>query len=300
MITTLTGEPARVKEQLAAIRQSFLKNATEHDIELLDDLEIDAATYVGAVSTLPLFSEHKLVIIKDITHSKSGVKIDSLVSNADPRVKVVFVESQPDKRSTAYKVLKEKTDLKDLAAKRGNELILYGMERAQQLGLTATRPQVQYLVSVVGENELLLSNELVKLAAAGSCSKETVDTLVDKTPRSKIFDLLKAALNKNIARSLEIYDEQRMQKVEPQAIFGLIVWQLQVLALAKTSSNIEQTAQAAKMSTYPLESANRVVGRVAYSDLQRMIDEASEIDIALKEGANPDQAIKAYISSFSS
>src|SRR3546814_19438404 len=55
------------------------------------------------------------------------------------------------------------------------------------------------------------------------------------TPQSTIFELLDAALSGNTRRALELYEEQRSMKVEPQQIIAMLAWQLHVLAVVKAA-----------------------------------------------------------------
>src|SRR5690606_21428745 len=94
----------------------------------------------------------------------------------------------------------------------------------------------RYLVSRVGQNQLQLSSELQKLLDyQPAVNRQTIDLLTEPTPQSSIFDLLAAAFDGQAKRVLQLYHEQRQQKVEPLNILALAAWQLHILALIKTA-----------------------------------------------------------------
>jgi DNA polymerase III delta subunit len=154
-------------------------------------------------------------------------------------------------------------------------------------------------VERVGIDQALLSNELEKLLTySEELSKETIDLLSESTPQSKVFDLLDAAFSGNKKRALKLYEEQRVQKVEPQLILGMIGWQLQLLAVAKYADG-KSTAAIAKdlgMNPYPISKAARLAHKLSEEELTAMVDSAFEIDVASKSSAlDLDEALKTYI-----
>jgi len=156
-----------------------------------------------------------------------------------------------------------------------------------------------YLVERVGPNQQQLANELNKLITYDSkVTRANIDLLTEKTPQSKVFDLLDAAFGGNKQRALELYEEQRAQKVEPQAIMAMIAWQLKLLALAKTGAgkSAGQIAKDAGLSPYPVQKAQNLARKIDDNKLRAMVSEALEIDEKGKtRNINLDEALKTYI-----
>jgi DNA polymerase III delta subunit len=109
---------------------------------------------------------------------------------------------------------------------------------------------------------------------------------------------LDAAFAGNKGRALKLYEEQRAQKVEPQAILALIAWQLQLLALTKYADG-KSTTQIAKdvgMNPYPISKAARLAHKLKDEKFKEMVDFAFEIDLKSKTSAiDLDEALKTYI-----
>jgi DNA polymerase III delta subunit len=122
--------------------------------------------------------------------------------------------------------------------------------------------------------------------------------LVDSQPQSKVFDLLDAAFSGKKSRALELYEEQRAQKVEPQAILALITWQLQLLALTKYADGKSAAAIAKDvgMNPYPISKAANLSHKLDEEKFKNMVDFAFEIDVKSKTTPlDLDEALKTYI-----
>ncbi|MBX4197110.1 hypothetical protein KW801_00960, partial [Candidatus Saccharibacteria bacterium] len=98
--------------------------------------------------------------------------------------------------------------------------------------------------------------------------------------------------------ALELYDEQRAQKVEPQAIMAMLAWQLDLIALAVygKGKDANSIAKDAGLSPYPLIKAQRLASNISQAKLRTMVDRALELDYKSKTTAlDLDEALKTYI-----
>lgn len=117
-------------------------------------------------------------------------------------------------------------------------------------------------------------------------------------PQSRVFELLDAAFEGNKKRALKLYDEQRAQKVEPQAIMAMISWQLYLLGIVKYSGGKQAGEVAAdlSMNPYPVSKAARLASKLSEEKLKSLVNEAYKIDWKSKTSAlNLDEALKTYI-----
>ena len=122
--------------------------------------------------------------------------------------------------------------------------------------------------------------------------------MTEATPQSRIFELLNAAFSDQKQKALRLYGEQRAQKVEPQEVLAMIVWQLRLIALAKYAGQ-KSPAQISKdsgASEYPLKSAKTLAERVTEEKLQQLVDYILELDLKAKTTSlDLDEALKTYI-----
>jgi len=301
MITTLTGNNFYLtKRRLDELVDSFVKQYGELALEKIDAEEADGQVVLDAVQSLPFLANRKLVIVRNLTTNKDASgQLEQIISSGGDTTDIIFYELSPDKRTTAFKVLKSKTELEEY-----NELDVHGLSKwltdeAKKLGGDISQSDANYLVDRVGASQELLANELDKLLSYSlKITRDNIDLLTVKNPQSKVFDLLDAVFSGNKKRALELYDEQRIQKVEPQAIIALLAWQLELIALAfyGKGKDAYQIAKDAGVSPYPVQKAQRLASKLDDAKLKDLIQQVLVIDERSKSTPlDLDEALKTFI-----
>ena len=301
MKVTLTGSNFYLlKKRLTELSGQFVNDHGDLAIEKIDAQEAESQTILDAVQSLPFLATRKMVVVRDGSANKdlSG-QIEQIIDSAGDTTDLIFYELAPDKRSSYYKVLKSKTQLEEFNETDSRALAKWLADEAKKQGGSLTTADANYLVERVGTNQEQLANELAKLITyEPKISRASIDLLTEKTPQSKVFDLLDAAFAGDKERALELYSEQRAQKVEPQAIMAMIAWQLKLLSLAKLGINksSQQIAKDASLSPYPVMKAQNLARKIDDNKLQTMVAEALEIDEKGKtKNIDLDEALKTYI-----
>jgi DNA polymerase III delta subunit len=145
----------------------------------------------------------------------------------------------------------------------------------------------------------MLFSELNKLLATNkTVSKKLIDDLTEPVPQSSIFDLLEAAFAGNHKRMLELYDEQRRQNVEPQAIIALLAWQLHVIAVCVWAGDqsAQDIARNAKINPYVVQKSMSLARGLQKHQVKTYINRLLELDEATKTSAvQVDDALQAYL-----
>ena len=155
------------------------------------------------------------------------------------------------------------------------------------------------MVERIGTNQSLSASELNKLLTyQDEITRQNIDLLTEPTPQSKVFDLLDAAFGGRKEQALKLYEDQRAQKVEPQAILAMIVWQLQQIAIAKMAGNrsVAEVSRDSGMKEYPLRKAKNLADKLSDNELKKMVSEVFDIDWRGKTTSlDMDEALKTYI-----
>lgn len=289
-----------IKRRLDELVDEFVKEHSELALERIDAEESEPQAILDAVQNLPFLASRKMVVVRNIGANKTASgQIEQIISSAGESTDLIFHEPSPDKRTSYFKVLKSRTQLEEYNEMDLRSLAQWLAEEAKKLSAQLSFADANYLAERVGANQQQLANELEKLATYDpKISRSTIDLLTEKTPQSKVFDLLDAAFGGNKKRALELYEEQRAQKVEPQAIIAMVAWQLRLLALAKLagSRSTQQIAKDAGLSTYPVSKAQGLARKIDNQQLKRLVAEALEIDEKSKTiNINLDEALKTYI-----
>jgi DNA polymerase III delta subunit len=301
MIITLTGiNSFAALQRLNELVTNFVKEHGDLALERIDAEEADAQAILDSLQNLPFLALKKMVVVRSLGQNKQAAeKVEQIISAAGEDTDLVLYDPITDKRTAYFKTLKSKTQLEEFNELDAHSLARWIVGEAEKRGGELSQSNASYLVERVGIGQSLLSNELDKLLAYNpKITRESIELLTELLPQSKVFDLLDAAFSDNKSRALELYEEQRVQKMEPQAILAMIAWQLQLLAVTKYADG-KSTAAIAKdvgMNPYPVSKAASLAHKLEEEKFKKMVDFAYEID--LKSKTTPldlDEAIKTYI-----
>jgi DNA polymerase-3 subunit delta len=299
MIYTVSGDNAFERNRLLKERVArFVEAYGDFALERIRGDEATADQLRAILTSMPFLAERKLVVVYQSGANKEFVETaKEIFADVPDSTDVLLDEPKLDKRTAYYKWLKAHTTFEDCAPLDERRLLAWMVSYTKQHGSALSQSDAAYLLQRVGAEQQRLANELDKLSLfAGTITRERIDDLTVPTPQSKIFDMLDAAFSGDIERALELYDDQRAQRVEPQEIIGMLGWQLRQIALVKTAGN-RDVVREAKMSPYAASKAKRIADRMTLARLKQLVDELTRLDVQSKRSAlDLDLALKAYIS----
>jgi DNA polymerase-3 subunit delta len=301
MVITLTGSNSfLLRRRLNELISKFSDKYGELAVERIDAAETDAQAIIDAISSLPFLTSRKMVLLRDASLNKPAVEqIEQIISAADKTTELILYDPAVDKRTSYFKVLKSQTQLEEFEEMDSRQLARWLVNEAKAQGGSLPPPEANYLVERVGANQELLANELTKLIIYNpTISKESIQLLTEPTPQSRIFDLLDASFGGDKKRALRLYEEQRAQKVEPQAILAMIAWQLQLISVAKAGKGrpAVQISKDSGINPYPLQKATALANKLSDEKIRQLVSEALQIDLGSKTTAlDLDEALKTYI-----
>jgi DNA polymerase-3 subunit delta len=301
MIVTLTGENAyALRAELDGIVQGFLTEHDEFGVERLDGEEAGYARLQEALTSLPFLADKKLVVLRRPGANKEFIEhVEELLAGVPETTDAVIVEPKLDKRLAYYKLLKSKTDFREFKELDVPGLAKWLVAEAGKQAAKIAPGDANYLVQRVGANQQLLANELNKLALYDpQITRRTIDLLTDASPQSTIFELLEAAFAGNAKRIMQLYKEQRVQKVEPPQIIAMLAWQLHVLALIKAARerSTDQIAADARLSPYVVRRSQAIAKRLSVNELKELVSGLLSIDVRSKSSAfDADEALQNYL-----
>lgn len=301
MITTLTGENDSLRQE--AVRQLVDGFVAEHGDMALERLDGEETSYERmheAAQSLPFLSPRKLIVLRAPSANKDfAEKFEDFVGDIAETNDVVLVEPKLDKRLSYYKQLKKDTDFKEFKVLDGPALERYLSEYAAKYGGNLRAADARLLVDRVGTNQLSLQHEVDKLVAYDpKISRANVELLTERTPQSSIFELLDAAFAGNARRAMAMYEEQRGQKVEPQQIIAMLVWQLHILAIVKTAGqrSADTVAKEARLSPFTVRKTQNLARRISLAQLKSLVTQLRQFDVRLKsEGLSADEVVQFYL-----
>lgn len=289
-----------LQQDLRRIVGVFVAEHTDMALEQFDGEEAEFDRMRESLQSLPFLASRKLVVMRAPSANKQFAEAaEGLFAELPETTDVVIVEPKLDKRIAYFKLLKKQKNFKEYNELDTPQFARWLANTVKEQGGSLTMGDATYLVDRVGANQQLLSNEIRKLMHYDKAvTRQVIDLLTDKTPQSTIFELLDAALSGQHKRALDLYQEQRAMKVEPQQILALLGWQLHILALVKTAGERDpgEIAREAKLNPFVVRKSQSVVRRMSLAELKTLIHDVFLLDIRLKsESIDADEALQNLI-----
>lgn len=301
MVRVLSGPNSfALKQALKRLKTEFIKEHGDLALETIDGEEADFGQVISAVESVSLLAPKKLVIVYSLSTTKeASERIEELIKAADQDNELIIVEPKVDRRSTYYKYLKKNTEFEEFSEPDDRQLSAWSVEYAKGLGAKLSFADANYLVQRVGVNQEIVSNELKKLADYdNNISRETIDILTESNPQTTIFNLIDAAFSGDFKTALQIYDEQRTQGDEPLKIFGMIIWQIHLIALAASAEgkSDSEVMQASGLKPFTLNKSRSIARKMGSIRIKEMLAKLVEVDRQMKSSlVDADDALKSLL-----
>lgn len=276
-------------------RNQLLNKLIEQFVEkhgdlALEKIEANTAEYnhiSGAIESLPFLAAKKMVVIYDLSQNKEAAEnIDKLVNLAEETTDLIIVESKLDKRGVYYKTLKKITSFNEFGEMDEAGLTKWLIEETGTRKAKISRADADYLVQRVGADQLRLSNELTKLIQYNSeITRKSIEELTEQSPSSTIFNLVDSIFSGNTKQAIKIYDEQRKLRVEPQAIHGMLVWQMHAVTVASMAPEGASSADIAKdagMSPFVVQKSQKIARSMGRAKIKEFMTLLRDFDYRSK------------------
>lgn len=274
--------------------QNISKPFDELNISKLDFADCGLNTFLDECQTISMFSDKKLVIAENATMFTSGgtKDIDALeqyLNSPNPSTTVVFAvyAEKLDERKKIVKLVKkiakimEFNNEKDIRKYIKNELGTYQI----------SEESINLLIDRVGENELLIQNEINKLKlykGNNIITNEDIIKITHKNINIDTFKLIDHIVNKKNDEAMEMYSEMINQNEEPIKIIVMLANQFrimyQVKELVKIGYSEKEIATKLKLHPYRVKLANQNSRKFKSDTLIKYLKKLSDIDYNIKSG----------------
>lgn len=284
MLYILVGENSfEVSRWLADREATFEGDVTK----VSDPNELEQADLLDLLTARSLFSEQRLVIIKELSSHKSLWEVlPDWLDRLSDEVTLVLVEPKPDKRTRTYKSLigvAEVVECHPWSVKDESKAVGWVGDAAAGYDITLTAQQARRLVKRVGLNQWSLDQALRKLALAGEISLERIDEVIESHPEENIFTLFETALQGD-SRGVSRMMTTLRQTADPYQTLGLLISQsLQLAAIAFAGDRPAQDiARAIKAHPYVVSKMQPIATRITRPAVRFIVETMTEADMQSK------------------
>lgn len=257
-----------------------------------------AKTILDSISTLPIFSDYRLVVVKNSGLFTSGKKneTDELVDNFSELSQstiLVFVESDVDKRNRLFKKVGQVGYAVNFEKITEKELISWIETLFKNEKINVSKEVILKILKTVNLDMNNIEIEVNKLVSFISSEDREltifdIENICSKSLELKIFDLVAAIGEKNPVLALDIYNNMVLMKEAPLMILAMVARQLKILLQCKylleqgTSSN--NIANEIGIPSFTVRDYTNQSKNFNKLELYNSVEKCLKVDVDIKTG----------------
>lgn len=290
--------------------ESIEKSLLSEDLKALNKIVLEGKAELISIQdnceTLPIFSDRKIVIVKNSGFFKASKKaadaskkgksanddLASMLQDLPGHVCLIFYESEVDKRIKAFDTVKKLGLVVEFACQKPEDLVKWVVKRFKALDREIDMPAAARLIENCEQGMTEILNEVEKLTAyVGEKQKVTIpdiEKVCTKSIKSRVFDLTDAIAEKNPSKALMLLNDMVILKEPVPKILFMIARQfrqiLQVKLLQSKGSSMAEIASKLGMLPYIAGKVAKQAGGFSVEKLIKAIEQSLEYDIAVKTG----------------
>lgn len=246
-------EPFLIDQCVNRFKYGLLdENSLDFNYSLFYAGDADIFAIKDTVETLPVFTQRRVVILKNANELKDSewAELESLFKNpVDSTVFVLFAD-KIDKRKKVFKNIIETAHAIEFKKPYDNEIPRWINYYAGQFGLKLTQSAVHRVHRLVGNNlsEIYAQLEKIKIYLDGATAvdAEHVNAVVSNSREESVFDFTKAVGQKDRVRALEQIVTLLDQGQSEVGIVNLLARHMRILLTVRTG--LDQGIGGAKLA----------------------------------------------------
>ena len=299
------NEPFLMDLDVKWIRDALIRSGDEMNLNVFDGDSLNIADLLALADTMPFFSEHRLLIVRESgLFRRGGDTVESWLSDHSEHTQtvIVFVERDEnvDKRSKLYKrvqscgVIVEETKLDRPRLERW---IVRGLERE---GLKIELAALQLMIDRIGSDMYSLRNEVNKLAAYRQGEEairlEDVKKLLPELPDDNIYNMLDAAIMHQPDQALQYYHELVQKQIKTvdilRAMQRLLARLLLICDMREQGFDRASISEASGRKDWQIKKDLALISGLSKPQIQRLLDASVEAEIRPRTGNGSDADIE--------
>ncbi len=281
MTCTLVGNKDFVLKELTSI----LKDFSKEEINIYDLGEHEIKEALEDLNTISLFGK-KVVVVYNFDKLSDSDGLINYLENESDNTLVLVSYKQLDNRKKIVKILKEKTNFKELFNFNIISYIKNNLEDYKMDFMT-----INLLVSYTSSDVFRIDNELNKLKMYKLNEKvitsDDVKKIVKRSYDSTIFDLIEYITNKDIENVYKVYDEIKKEGETPEKIMYTLANHYRLLFQIKNfddEKTDEEIQNEYSLHPYRFTKLKQQASVMNNEDILHILESFADIDIKVKTG----------------
>jgi len=243
--------------------------------------------------TMPFFADRRVIILENSGLCKSGGDaLAEYLKQPAESVIIILVETQTDKRSRLFKVIKDQGRACEFVVQNEQTLKRWIATLAKQDGKRISEAAAEYFLEKTGTDMANIRTEWEKLVCFAMdreiIEQQDIDAVCTQRVSNRIFDMVAAIAEKRQKEALDMYHDLLTLKEPPMGILALIARQfnlmLQVKELQQKGMGSRQIADKVGLAPFIVQKYERQASRFKMRELKEALKACVEADEAVKSG----------------
>ena len=234
-------EPYLIKLYRDKLREAILDDLDQMNYSRFEGKDINLKEVSDIAQTLPFFSDRRLILLQQSGLFATQSELTDILSLAPESTIFIFVEQDVDKRSKAYKFIRDKGNISEMNGLDDKNIKLFIVSLLQPLGKKITQNVADYLLDKTGSDMDSIVNEVEKLISytldRDIITIEDIDAVVTAQITGKIFQMMDAIGLKQQEKALSLYYDLLSVREKPSHILFLIMRHFNILLQVKDLSS---------------------------------------------------------------
>ncbi|HSP07049.1 MAG TPA: DNA polymerase III subunit delta [Acidobacteriota bacterium] len=305
-VVTFLGDETFLKERaLEAVLKRFLDEESRHyNYRCLVGEEIKDTSFLEEASTLPMFSDLKVIYIKnaeilDKNLSRFKEYMERYLQNPAPETLLIFDVDKWEGRSKLKAMLAARSAVVEFNPLSERELPAWITGHLRTLNFQIDSQAIQALIERTGVDLQKIASELEKLMLLRHTEKRITADDVEKTvghsPVATVWQWTDAILEEKAEKAIDLLNDLLLLGEEPVKCVGILAKQYEKMILTKEMviQKVPEATIAQKIGkpVYYLRPYLSQIARYNMDDLVKALRILSATDRALKSTQANDETI---------
>ena len=281
-----------LRQKLREMTSTYIeKSGSDFGLERIDGTNVTAEKLRANLQSSPFLANSRLVIIEGFGKNKAvNAKIEQIISDVPTTTVAVFVETEPDARTTYYKEMLKLAKPVFFEALSQGQLVSWTKSEIERFGGIAEREAINLLLDMTNGDQWRLSEEIQKVVNFDpKVTTANVTLLVEAGLDQNVFDMVDAITGGRDGEALRVYQKLLAAREDEFKILGMIEWQLRNLLLAKAAGQMTsaELARVGGMSPYAAGKMQTASRRYDIEILKTAYKNAVDTEEMMKKGITP-------------
>ena len=290
------------------LKSAILPDGSDMNYSYYAGSGIDPKRISEDAQTLPFFSDRRLIVIENSSFFKSQNELSSLLKGIPDTTIVMFIESDVDKRSKLFKLIRDEGTVSEMNGLDEKNLKLFTVSLLEQEGKRITEANVSYLLDKTGSDMNIICNEVQKIIGYTTgrdvITAQDVDAVVVTQTAGKIFHMIDAIGSKQPSKALELYYDLLSVREKPMSILYLLIRHFNILLQSKDLQALGfQAPSISEKVGVPPFAVKKYLGQARNFSSKRLreaLEFGAEIEEQVKTGRMLEKiAVELFIVNFS-